>query len=174
VATSTAGRTEGLSVYAVSTDILEAYGSDRCRSVSVYGRTRSRHKGGVRGVQGVLEGAAGSRNHGGEPDFAKSSRLLEATSGKPLWPVQPTTQRDLSWVFAGTGTRESRRLPQTTQRDEMCNSSARDHEFRASQQSCQALRRSREPLVYHVVRPHWRWEEIGEALGRRAKAACPT
>src|ERR1700756_2668287 len=54
VATSTAGRPEGLSVFALSTDI---FGADGSIGVSAYGRTRSRHKGGVKGVQGVLEGS---------------------------------------------------------------------------------------------------------------------
>src|ERR1700751_5482164 len=58
VATSTAGRPEGLSVFAVSTDIFEAY---RRAGVSACGRTRSRHKGGVRGVQGVRGVLGGSR-----------------------------------------------------------------------------------------------------------------
>src|ERR1700756_3610295 len=49
VATSTAGRPEGLSVFDLSTDI---FGADGCTGVSAYRRTRSRHKGGVQGVQG--------------------------------------------------------------------------------------------------------------------------
>src|ERR1700751_2308805 len=49
VATSTAGRPEGLSVFELSTDI---FGADGCTGVSAYRRTRSRHKGGVQGVQG--------------------------------------------------------------------------------------------------------------------------
>ena len=106
VAISTAGRPEGPSVFALSTDI---FGADGSIGVLAYGRTRSRHKGGARGVQGVLEGSQTSPRRLDSRRLRRASRFGACTRKPAIFAIwhnmtgnhrQAGGSRETTWRLA--------------------------------------------------------------------------